>query len=228
MKSVRGLIVLLTSFLIGFGTVAIAWGGVDQSGRVSNASTVDGTQGYVRGDGFSAPQNTCVLYSLLTADLTANVHIESGVVRCNNITIDGTCPSGRGFVERHSPTGDYYCVPGDAFSNGSPYFTRSQRTSTTSTTVTGSILNASNSQGSFGLSDTVRAYAWGEVTSPQASQCPPSGSAEGHFFDWQRLNGSTWSTVTGSDVYHYANGISGAPCMTVTATNPTGDFYVHN
>jgi hypothetical protein len=201
--------------------------GVDQDGRYSNASNVDGSFTRLKGNTFNPTSGQCVLYSVLSFDSKAGAQrqIESGIVKCNGASIDGTCPSGYSFVERYNGSA-YFCTPGFAFNPIYQYDATTYRTSSTSTTFTGHINGVYLSQSGFGLSDNIKGYAWGEATG--GSACPSSNS--GSFLDWEKYDTSVgWTYVTSSSVQRYSSGMSGAPCWnTITSTGSKGNFDVHD
>ena len=200
--------------------------GVDQDGRHSNASNVDGTFTRLQGHTFNPTSGQCVLYSVLSFDSTGTQRqVESGIVKCSGATIDGTCTSGHVFVERYNGSG-YFCTPGYSFDPIYQYDATTYRTSSTSTTFTGHINGASLSQAGFGLSDNITGYAWGEATG--GSACPSANS--GSFLDWEKYDTSVgWTYVTSSTVYRYSSGMTGAPCWnTITSTGSKAAFNVHD
>ncbi len=197
---------------------------VDQDGRRTASTAVDGTSAVIYGNGFSATASQCALYAVLVYDSEGTDHmVEAGLVRCNGASIDGTCDSGYSFVERYNGSA-YYCSPGLTFSNNTGYSASISRASSTSTTMNGAIHGASNSQTSFGTADTTTAYAWGEATG--GSTCP--SPSKGTFALWKRLNNAAgWSTIDGASLYRLNTGMSGAPCWdTVSGVSGTGGFYV--
>lgn len=218
--------VALSIWLVAIGAVlSPASAGLDQDGRYSNTHNVDGSYTRLQGHTFNPTSGQCVLYSVLSYDSTAGRQVESGIVRCNGASIDGTCPSGHVFVERYNGSA-YYCTPGYSFDPIYQYDATTYRTSSTSTTFTGHINGASLSQSGFGLSDNITGYAWGEATG--GSACPSSNS--GSFVDWEKFDYSVgWTYVTSSTVYRYYYGMSGAPCWnTITSTGSKGNFDVHD
>ena len=206
-----------------FVTAAPAMAGLDQDGRKTGTTAADGSYSRLVGNGFSATSGQCVLYAALSYDSTSDRQIESGLVRCNGAAIDGTCPDGQVFVERYNGS-SYYCTPGYSFDNNTQYDATTYRTGATSTTFTGHINGAQMSQAGFGLSDSVRGYAWGEATG--ASTCP--SPSKGTFTNWKRYDTSAgWSYVTSSTTHRYASGQSGAPCWdTISSPASDGGFYV--
>ena len=197
--------------------------GLDQDGRYSDSSHVDGSYARLQGHSFNPSSGQCVLYSTLSYDATAGRQVESGIVRCSGATIDGTCPSGQVFVERYNGSA-YYCVPGYSFANKYQYDATTYRNGSTSTTFTGHINGASLTQGGFGLSDNIHGYSWGEATG--GSTCPSSNF--GSFYDWEKYDTSVgWTYVTNSHVYRYSSSMTGAPCWgTITSTDSMGGFDV--
>lgn len=165
-----------------------------------------------------------MLYGILIHDSEGTRHhIEVGLVRCDNASIDGTCPGGRAFAERYNGN-SYFCNPGADFNNDILYFGEVERSSGSDISPTGTIWGTSITQTGFYTTDTTKAYAWGEVTG--GGNCP-TGNARGYFDGWERLligNGG-WDYVNNSEIYHYATGISSAPCWGVSGT-VSGDFNV--
>lgn len=198
--------------------------GVNQSGRQTGSSSIDGSYARLQGHAFNASSGQCVLYSTLSFNSTGSGRmVQSGIVRCNGAIIDGTCPGGQVFVERFNGSA-YFCTPGYSFSNNFQYDATTYRNAPSSTTFTGQINGASLSQGGFGLSDNIAGWAWGEATG--GSTCPSSNS--GSFYTWQKFDSSSgWSYVTGSSVHQYSLGMAGAPCWgTISSTNSQGAFDV--
>lgn len=198
--------------------------GLDQDGRRTGSTSVDGSYAQVVGNGFSAVNNQCVLYSALSYDSTAPRQIESGLARCNNWTIDGTCTDGYSFVERYNGS-SFYCTSGYSFTNNTAYDATTYRQSSTSTTFTGHVNGVTLTQSGFGLSDNVQGYAWGEATG--GASCP--SPSKGTFNIWERYDTSTgWHYVTSSTAFRHVDGtISGTPCWgTIAATSSDGGFYV--
>lgn len=198
--------------------------GYNQSGRRTGSSSVDGSYVRLQGHVFHPSSDQCVLYSTLSADLTAFRQIQSGIVSCNGASLTGTCPSGHVFVERYNGI-SYFCTPGYSFSSNYQYDATTYRIASTSTTFTGQINGASLSQAGFGLSNEVIGLAWGEATG--ASLCPSSNSAS--FYTWQKFDTSSgWSYVTGGSIHQYASfGFGGAPCWgTITSPHSQGAFNV--
>jgi hypothetical protein len=72
-------------------TAAAAWAGVDQTGRITDSTAIDGSSSVVYGEAFNARPGTCVLYANLVVTVTGSRQVEGGVLRCDGATIDGTC-----------------------------------------------------------------------------------------------------------------------------------------
>jgi len=224
-KVVRSSIVLTLWLVVAAASLSPARAGLDQDGRETGSSHVDGSFARLQGDSYHPSSNQCVLYSTLSYDSTAGRQVESGLVRCSGASIDGTCPSGQVFVERFNGSA-YFCTPGYSFDNFYQYDATTYRNSSTSTTFTGHINGASLTQGGFGLSDNIHGWAWGEATG--GTTCPSSIS--GSIVDWEKYDTSAgWTYVTSSDVYRYSSSMSGAPCWsTTTSTGSKGNFDVHD
>lgn len=213
----------IVAVLLG-GLLSAAIADVDQDGRRTASTSVDGSFVRLEGNGFSPANNQCVIYGVLSYDSSAPRQIESGLVRCDSGTsIDGTCPGGQVFVERYNGS-SYFCTPGYSFNNNTQYDATTYRNSSSSTTFTGHINGSTLTQGGFGLSDNIRGYAWGEATG--GSTCP--SPSRGTFHVWQRYNTSSgWSYVDGSSVFRYDNGMNGAPCWgSISAADSSGGFDV--
>lgn len=207
--------------------VSPANAGYDQEGRTAGNHSVDGSYSRLQGNGFSANNHQCVIYSAISEDFTSNGtphrQLESGLVRCNNATIDGTCHNGYVFVERYD--GSYYhCKQGYSFSNKYQYDATTYRKSPTSTTFHGHVNGASLDQGGFNLSYTTVARTWGEASG--GSTCP--APSRGTFHIWKKYDTSGgWTYVTGSSRYRNHSGIPAAPCWaTISATNSSGGYDV--
>lgn len=222
---VRLLLVVTTAGVLIAPTAAMA--SVDQDGRKTGSTTIDGSYAQVTGNGFSANSSQCVLYSTLSYDSTAPRQVESGIDRCNGINLDNntsSCPGGYAFVERYNGS-NYYCDNGYAITNGIAYDATTYRTGVTSTTFHGHIDGAALDQGGFGLTDHIQGYTWGEATGG-SNTCP--SPAKGTFDSWERYDTATgWSLVTSSTTHRSGGGMSGAPCWaTISAVDSTGGFYV--
>lgn len=203
-----------------------AHAGYDQEGRLSGSSSVDGSYSRLAGNGFSANSGQCVIYAALSTSFNASGtglrQIQSGLTRCNNATIDGTCPDGQTFVERYNGS-SYYCTTGYSFTNNTQYDATTYRNSATSTTFTGHINGVTLTQAGFVLSDDTNAITWGEVTG--GTTCP--SPSRGTFYTWKKYDTSAgWTYVTGSSAYHNESGIPAAPCWAISATDSSGGYDV--
>lgn len=224
MVVIRRIVVMLSGFLAGCGLAAAAWAGYDQEGRQSASTDVDESSVYVEGDSFYTPSRACVLYALLIhTTYDGGRHLESGLVRCDNETIDGTCPGGRTFIERFNGS-SYYCTPGGDFNNDTSYFTRNAYADGSGNRVA-YIQNVSLGQSGFYQSSPRRTYAWGEVTG--GANCPTSASATGIFYYWRRNINGNWGYVNSSSRYSFSTGISAAPCWTVSGVDSLGGLSVY-
>jgi len=206
----------VVAFALGLGST-VAFAAVGQDGRRTSSNAVDGTTSGVRGDSFTMRTNQCVLYSILMYNETSPHMVETGLVRCNAATIDGTCRTGHAFAERYNGAA-FYCNEGNTFANGTTFNPIVSRDSGSS--VSGAISGASIAQGGFPTGDAIKAYAWGEATG--GASCPP-GSTNGAFRGWQVLVGG-WAVVGGQSVFHGGT-LSGAPCFSVGGYSG-GDFDV--
>ena len=225
-KVVRSSLCLSLALVLAGAALSPVSAGLSQDGRNSNAHNVDGSFARLQGHTFNPTTGQCVLYSVLSFDATGTQRqVESGIVKCNQATIDGTCTSGHVFVERYNGSG-YFCTPGYSFDPIYQYDATTYRISSTSTTFTGHINGASLSQSGFGLSDNITGYAWGEATG--GSVCPSTNS--GSFIDWEKYDTSVgWTYVTSSTVYRHWASMVGAPCWTtITSTGSKGNFDVHD
>lgn len=215
--------VFLGAFLIGSSITTSAFGQFQQDGRRTDATDVDGTSAYLRGDSFYAASGDCVLYAVLVYDATAGRMVQTGLVRCDGTSIDGTCEGGHRFAERFNGS-SYFCNPGGSFDNGDLIYAYIDRNGASSTTMSGAIGSASNSQSGFGLNNNVRAYAWGESTSGGNATCP-TGNAQGEFTLWDKYkNTSGWTTVSNASIFHGSDGVSG-PCWTIGVQQSDGGFH---
>ena len=145
------LIAMAMSVLLG-GLLSPANADVNQDGRRTASTTVDGSYSRLEGNGFGPSNNQCVIYSTLSFNSSGSQRmIQSGLVRCDTGTsIDGTCPGGQVFVERYNGS-SYFCTPGYSFNNNIQYDATTYRNSSTSTTFTGHINGVTLTQGGFGL-----------------------------------------------------------------------------
>lgn len=214
---------LAIMLMVSWSFASAASASIDQDGRVSGSTSVDGSYAQVIGNSFDETADQCVLYSVLSYDSTAPRQLESGLVRCSYpATIDGSCPGGQTFVERWDGS-NFFCVSGYSFTNGTAYDATTYRNS--GTQFLGSVNGASNGQSGFGANDDIQGYAWGEATG--GSTCP--SPAHGTFNTWQRyVFGVGWSYVTGSSIFRGGVGnMCGTPCWpTVSATDSSGGFDV--
>jgi hypothetical protein len=149
--------------------------------------------------------------------------VQSGLVRCNTATLDGTCTDGEVFVETYDSLG-YRCTSGYTFTNNTEYDATTYRTSATGTTFHGQINGASRDASGFGLTQSTRGYTWGEATSGPTCPSPSKGT----FALWQRYDSATgWAYVTSSTIYRNASGMTNSPCWaTVSSVSSTGGYYV--
>ncbi len=195
-----------------------------QDGRVSHSHSVDGSYSRLAGNKFNVQSSQCVIYSVMSADWTVQRLVQSGVVRCKGIPLDSSaCPGGHAFVERAANASTYYCTAGYNFTKNTKYDATTYRTSATGSTFTGHINGASAQQSGMGVSDDIRAYAWGEATGNNYS-CP--APAKGTFALWKRYNTSSgWHYITNSSLHRVNSGMQGACWPTVSAVS-SGSFYV--
>lgn len=222
MLLLRRLTIVVMATALSVSTSA-AYGAVDQEGKQTSITSVDGTTGDITPNSFNPASSQCDLYSILIFDATTSRQVETGLARCSGATIDGTCTDGHAFSERYDGTG-YYCSIGSSFPTGSATNALLERTSGT-TAIWGSIAGAYNSQTGFGASDSIRAYAWAEATGPTSS-CP-SMPHSASFANWKKFSNSNgWSYVSVDVPYSVYGGISGAPCWTVGSLGGNGGFSV--
>lgn len=218
MRGVTRLCAVALGLTLGFGSTA-AFALVDQDGRVTSTTNVDGATVNITPSSFNAASTQCVIYSVLLYDNSSPRHIETGVVGCNGANIDGTCTSGHGFSERYDGSA-YYCAQGSTFTTGSATNALIERSSGT-TAMWGSTAGSYISQSGFGATDSIQSYAWAEATG--ASTCPSSPHS-GAFTSWRKfINASGWSYVTSAPTYIYGQ-FATSPCWTVGSLSSTGDF----
>ena len=218
MRGVARLSAVALSLVLGFGSTA-AFAQVDQDGRQTSTSNVDGAVVYITPNSFNAASNQCVVYSLLLYDWSSPRHVETGVISCNNATIDGTCTSGHGFSERYDGSA-YYCAQGSTFTTGSFNSAIVERSSGTAA-MWGGTDGAYISQTGFGATDTIYSYVWAEATG--GSACPSSPHSVA-FTIWKKFqNANGWSYVTSAPIYTYGQ-FPTSPCWTVGSLSSTGDF----
>jgi len=214
---------LAVMLMVSWSFASQASAAVDQDGRDTAVTTVDGSYARVIGNSFNQTSNQCVVYSVLSFDSTGTQRqLEAGLVRCHGGGLDnGSCPGGQTFVERYNGS-SYFCTSGYSFTNGTAYDATTYRSS--GTTFHGHIDGASLDQAGFGTSDHIQGYAWGEATG--GTTCP--SPAHGTFTIWQRYDSATgWHYVDGSSIFRYGGGMTGAPCWpTVSATDSSGGFDV--
>jgi hypothetical protein len=212
-------VALATFFVVGVG-VGAAVASTSWTYREATLSDLLGASAYIEGNSFNAPNHSCVLYGLVLVDESGTsswTQVETGVVECTNLTIDGTCTSGHGFAETYQ-AGTYTCWQGDAFSHATAYAADIERYG--ASTVIGTILGTSASAYGYLDGHVIVTDAWGEVSG--GSTCP--SSAGGSFLSWQKLRSSTgWTYVTGGS--GTTKGLFG-PCWTLGSLSSTGDFSV--
>lgn len=200
---------------------------VNQDGRRTASTTVDGSFVHVVGNSFSPNSDQCVLYSTLSYDGTNDRMIQAGLVRCDGVMLTGTCPGGQTFVERYNGS-NYYCKPGSSFTNGTAYSSTTSRISSTSEKFSGVIAGSDMEQAGFGLSTNIRAYAWGEATSGATGNKACPAPTKGTFSQWQRrIIPDGWDFVSGSKRYRHSSNMTNAPCWsTISTTDSDGGFHV--
>lgn len=224
-------VMLAVSVVLGASVAApaVASTAVDIEGRQTGTTSADGSYAQLVGNGFSATNGQCVLYSALSSTVAlTGPQIEAGIVRCNNAPgggLDsGACTDGHAFVERFDGA-NYFCNQGYTFTNNTAYDATTYRTGSTSTTFHGHVNGADLDQNGFGTSAATIGYAWAEATGISSS-CP--SPSKGTFNIWKRYDTATgWHIVTNSSIHREHIGIPGAPCWpTVSGTNANGGFYV--
>ncbi|MCW2786038.1 MAG: hypothetical protein JWP74_2555 [Marmoricola sp.] len=199
-RRLYSVIALLLTVLFAPTFMATAGAADDQEGRRTGTSAADGSYAEIFGNGFSATSGQCVLYSVLTVDLTAHRQIQSGLARCDGANIDGTCHDGDAFVESIDANG-MKCTPGYSFTDNTGYDATTYRTSSTSTTMDGHVNGA---------------------------LCP--SPSHGTFDSWERYDTSSgWHFVTSSSQHRaYDLAMSGALCWaTIAGVSSAGDFDVN-
>lgn len=220
MRGVTRLSAVALGLALGFGSAA-AFASVDQDGRFTSTTNVDGTTVDITPSSFNAASGQCVLYSVLLYDNSSPRHVETGVVGCNGANIDGTCTSGYGFSERYDGS-NYYCAQGSTFPTGSASNALIERSAGT-TTMWGSTVGSYISQTGFGATDSIQSYAWAEATGGSACPSRPHTAA---FTSWKKFtNASGWSYVTSAPTYAYGQ-FPTSPCWTIGSLSTTGDFNV--
>jgi hypothetical protein len=196
---------------VGFGSTVAFAANFDQSGRITDSLSVDATAAGVIGNSFNPLSGQCVLYAIVLTDGTSDRQVETGIMRCDGLTLGhGTCTGGHSFAERFNGV-DYYCVQGNTFTNGTRYNPIISRNS--GTEVSGAITGASIAQVGFAASDAIGAFAWGEATG--GSACPAT-STNGAFRDWQRIiGGGSWGSVANGPTKYNKGNMPGPACWEI-------------
>lgn len=215
-------VVFVCALSVGLVLGTAAWAGVDQDGRQTDSNSVDGTYAYIVGNGFYTPSNACTLYAILVNG--DNRQVETGLLRCVNTTVDGSCYDDRTFAERYAGGSNYFCVPGDHFNNGDSVSAYIERDSSSPHKFTGWIPGTSISQSEFDPGAPTSAYAWGEVTG--GNNCPTSNDSTAHFHDWNKKVSGTFSYADGSSKFRGSSGMPAAPCWSTISSIANGDFHV--
>ena len=196
----------------------ISYAGVNQGGRFTSSSTAfDGVKALVQGVNFFPGSSNCLLYSILTSrDTQPTRHVEAGLVRCNGITIDGTCDDVR-FVDYYN-SNTYTCYPHGTFNTGSYYSIQISRKTATTSSFTAYLGGGEyETFPGFSTSDKLTFIAWGEQTG-QYTSCD-GWTGQGTFTDFSRLYiGDGWSYPQTTQVR--------TTCWTVGSMSSTGDFLV--
>lgn len=197
---------------------AVAASALVQGGRHTNNSTANaGTSVSIAGVSFSPGSGHCIAYSTLAFSAVNNKQVESGVVRCNGTSVDGSCDDVK-FVETGS-NGAFSCYPHGSFTNSffhtfkvmrqtgdSPYFFAY---------IDGTL---EEGQGGFSTSNPVELWSWGERTG-SGTGCTGWGGS-GAFQDWQKLvYGNPWTDISGA--------IS-TTCWTVSGIDINKEWHVDN
>lgn len=187
-------------------TPSASAGAVSQGGRYASVSTISNqlTSTAARMISASPSSGSCVIVSVLISG--GSNQLETGLTRCNNLTIDGTCVSGQAFVETSMGNG-FACYPHGAFALGSYYSIGVAKRSVE--IWAGQIAGTNYEIINSGWPSTVTARTWGEWTTAGSQTC--SGwSASGQFTGW------TYRTDSGSTVGFTDSTTSVAPgCWTV-------------
>lgn len=215
---------IVAIFAVVFVATAGAAMAVVQSGRHSAWKSFDGVVAHIEGESFHPDAGDCVLYSTLAYDPTDYRQLETGLVRCNGTSIDGTCNNVI-FVETWRGPGNiagtnYKCYVHGSFYNTSFYRFELLRESASSDIFDVYLFASMTHAGSLGSMDpahNLQIWAWGEHT--PHSNCDGYSPAVGHFKDWQKFfYGSGWSYLSGT--------VSQQCSWLVSSISSTGDFSV--
>lgn len=225
MKPSKRLTSLGLSFALGIlGATPASANNIDQEGRATSATSVDGATIDITPSSFNPANQQCVIYSVVVSDDTTPRQMQTGVVRCLNKAMSLACTTGHTFTESFDGI-SYHCAVGSTFTNGATVTGMVQRTSGT-TSMWGSIGGSYLSQSGFNAGDLIYSTAWGEATG-DATTCPATPHSA-HFANWKKFqNASGWSYVSASIRYSNPRGISGVPCWAASALLSGGTFDVY-
>lgn len=200
----------LVALVFGFSAGSGAFAAVDQRGYGTVSASVDGTTAQLTPHSFHPVTGQCVLYAALIANFTHPLQVETGVVKCNSSSIDGTCTSDHSFSERFDGQ-SYFCAQGNSFLLDQAQTAFVQRSA-------GSYM----SQSGFASGHQLQAFAWAEATG--GSWCP-TDSPVGHFAEWKKFSAASgWSYVSVGLLVSNSVGIVDAPCWSISTLSASGDF----
>lgn len=216
---VRVLITVGTLLTFMLASVGSAYAANQGGRRTRNETNFEGTSANLTPHSFNPDSGHCVLQSVLAYDFSADRQLETGSVRCDGATIDGTCHSGYHFVETYA-NNVYTCFQHSSFNNGDTSTFWVDRSSSQSGTFYAHIDGYTReSQGGFTPGTNVRGIAWMERAG-SGTGCSGWGPAHGTFHDWQSTFGTNnWQYSTGS-IYNPTG------CWAVSTISSTGDFDV--
>jgi len=202
---------LVLLLLTAFTTPSAFASSLDQGGRY-NATFGSATNNLISTaaemNSASPSSGSCVIISILLAGATNQV--ETGLPRCNGISVDGTCPSGQIFVETSYGSG-FKCNPHGSFALGSYYSIGVARPATGNWVGQVSHVNYAGIVG--GWPSSVYSRTWGEWTSTGGHTCSGWG-ASGIFSGWTyRSNAGSTQSFTNN------NTTVAAGCWTVGTLN---------
>jgi hypothetical protein len=209
--------------LLGFAGVSAAFGTNHIGAGIGTQANVDGVDAAVTGLTWNPQVNQCVTYIVVMRDYTSNVQNEAGLPICRSgATFDGTCPSHYGMAETFDST-TYVCNSGNYFTVGVAYPVSVERASPSPTGTVSFAAGATNTGYGFYSGDQIQGVGTPESTEPSGTGCPSTPHA-GQYRRFKRLNGGTYTLITGQA---YSGSIpSGLPVCWSFNTVATGDFNV--
>lgn len=211
-KSLSLPVLTVTLLCISLASAPLAFSDAEQGLRFSTAVTVDGSFVQIHDPVFGPDNGSCVVYVATLTDPASFRQVESGVVRCNGTSLDGSC-SGVKYVEVLDNHG-YNCFPHGSFLNSESHAFKVVRNLNGAQVATGYVDGQGYEQGG-GFLGNAFAGSMAEYTRPDAVDCTGWSGTE-HFANFQRfIYGSGWDYVGGS---------SSTQCWTVGAINSTGDW----